>query len=143
MTNKSCGCCSGAEQLTPAVIANRPGLDALAYRVGTHGAFLETMKARLATLGIELPREHADEDGSWSDWVYPLRKLTTRADDDPAIALLDSWATVADVLTFYQERIANEGYLRTATERRSVLELARPCWATHCVQASLPPSIWL
>lgn len=30
-----------------------------------------------------------------------------------------------DVLTFYQERIANEGYLRTATERRSVLELAR------------------
>ena len=30
-----------------------------------------------------------------------------------------------DVLTFYQERIANEGYLRTATERRSILELAR------------------
>ncbi len=34
-------------------------------------------------------------------------------------------ACVADVLTFYQERIANEGFLRTATERRSVLELAR------------------
>src|SRR6476619_6630446 len=30
-----------------------------------------------------------------------------------------------DVLTFYQERIANEGFLRTATERLSVLELAR------------------
>ena len=29
-------------------------------------------------------------------------------DDDFAIALLDAWATVADVLTFYQERIANE-----------------------------------
>jgi hypothetical protein len=28
-------------------------------------------------------------------------------------------------LTFYQELIANEGYLRTATERRSILELAR------------------
>ena len=39
--------------------------------------------------------------------------------------MLDAWAVVADVLTFYQERIANEGYLRTATERRSVLELAR------------------
>jgi hypothetical protein len=38
---------------------------------------------------------------------------------------LDAWATVADVLTFYQERIANEGYLRTATERRSIVELAR------------------
>jgi predicted phage baseplate assembly protein len=29
------------------------------------------------------------------------------------------------VLTFYEERIANEAYLRTATERLSVLELAR------------------
>ena len=29
------------------------------------------------------------------------------------------------MLTFYQERIANESWLRTATERRSVLELAR------------------
>jgi hypothetical protein len=29
------------------------------------------------------------------------------------------------VLTFYQERIANEGFLRTATERLSVLQLAR------------------
>ena len=32
---------------------------------------------------------------------------------------------VADVLGFYQERIANEGFLGTATERRSVHELAR------------------
>ena len=55
----------------------------------------------------------------------PLRTLSTRDSSDPSIALLDAWATVGDVLTFYQERIANEGYLRTATERRSVLELAR------------------
>jgi hypothetical protein len=89
-------------------VANRPGLDAISWRVGTHGAFLETMKARLSS--SELPE---------------LAALTTRQADDPAIALLDAWATVADVLTFYQERIANEGYLRTATERRSVLELAR------------------
>ncbi|NJN85154.1 MAG: hypothetical protein HC881_00985 [Leptolyngbyaceae cyanobacterium SL_7_1] len=54
-----------------------------------------------------------------------LRKLNTRTNDDPAIALLDACAVVADVLTFYQERIINEGYLMTATERRSVLELAR------------------
>jgi hypothetical protein len=57
--------------------------------------------------------------------TLPLADLTTREPSDSAIALLDAWATVADVLTFYQERIANEGYLRTATERRSVLELAR------------------
>jgi hypothetical protein len=55
----------------------------------------------------------------------PLSDLATRSPDDPSIALMDAWAVVGDVLTFYQERIANEGYLRTATERRSVLELAR------------------
>ena len=41
------------------------------------------------------------------------------------LRLLDAAAIVADVLTFYQERLANESFLRTATERRSVLEFAR------------------
>ena len=54
-----------------------------------------------------------------------LRRLLTREDDDFTIALLDAWATTLDVLTFYQERIANESYLRTATERLSLLQLAR------------------
>ena len=103
-----CGCCEGTEVLTPMMTANRPGLSALAYRVGIYATFLETMKARLSS------RDFPE-----------LRGLTTRDSGDPAIALLDAWATVADVLTFYQERIANEGYLRTATERRSILELAR------------------
>jgi hypothetical protein len=93
---------------TPAPVFNRPGLSAIAYRVGTHGHFKRTMVAGL------------------SDADRPaLQRLRTRDDDDFSIALLDAWATVADVLTFYQERIANEAYLRTATERRSVLELAR------------------
>jgi hypothetical protein len=60
-----------------------------------------------------------------NEGVRPLLKLSTRSTVDPAIALLDAWACAADVLTFYQERIANEGFLRTATERRSILELAR------------------
>ena len=49
----------------------------------------------------------------------------TRADSDFTIALCDAVATTLDVLSFYQERIANENFLRTATERRSILELAR------------------
>ena len=89
--------------------------------MGTHGSFFETMKARLASVTVEAP----GADGQTLETFQPLRGLTTRDPADPAIALLDGWATVGDVLTFYQERIANEGYLRTATERRSVLELAR------------------
>src|SRR5260370_824960 len=118
-----CGCCEGAERLTPGATANRPGLNALAYRVGTHATFLETMKARLAGFYLEVPDEFEPEKKPTR--IYPLNDLATREGDDPAISLLDAWATVGDVLTFYQERIANEGYLRTATERRSVLELAR------------------
>ena len=103
-----CGCCQGVQALTPAVIINRPGLSQIAYRAGTHGSFLATMEAAL------------------SGAVEPvLRALRARTPDDPSIAFLDCWATVGDVLTFYTERIANEGYLRTATELRSVLELAR------------------
>src|SRR5882762_4962852 len=102
-----CGCCEGISAETPLTVFNRPGLKAIAYRVGTHSHFKETLLARLS--GSKEPA---------------LRNLTTRDDDDFSIALLDGWATVGDVLTFYQERIANEAYLRTATERRSVLELS-------------------
>lgn len=119
-THQPCGCCAGVDPQTPADLSNAPGLPALRYRVGTHASFLETMKARLATHTLPpLP------DDAESVQRRPLASLTARTGDDPAIAMLDAWATVADVLTFYQERIANEGYLRTATERRSILELAR------------------
>lgn len=102
-----CGCVPEPE--LPPAIENRPGLDALAYRIGTHPAFLRRMLRSIPALGTGTA----------------LERLTTRDLDDPAIGLLDAFASVADVLTFYQERIANEGYLRTATERRSLLELAR------------------
>ncbi|MDQ1436890.1 MAG: hypothetical protein QOK43_519 [Acidimicrobiaceae bacterium] len=103
-----CGCCEGVQVATPVSEYNRPGLRALRYRAGTHGSFLSSMLARLSAREFE-----------------GLTGLTTRDPSDPAIALLDAWASIADVLTFYQERIANEGFLGTATERRSVVELAR------------------
>ncbi|MFL6211753.1 MAG: putative baseplate assembly protein [Pyrinomonadaceae bacterium] len=118
-----CGCCEGVERATPAAPDNRPGLSALSVRVGTHATFLETMLARLSS--HSLPTEQAAAGQAPPPVRSPLLALTTRDAQDASIAFLDAWATVADVLTFYQERIANEGYLRTATERRSVLELAR------------------
>jgi hypothetical protein len=105
-TLDTCGCCEGVTQSTPQSLENLPGLSAIAYRVGTHATFKASMIARLA-----------GQSGA--------QMLTTRDDTDPGIALLDAAATMLDVLTFYQERIGNEGYLRTASERRSVLELAR------------------
>lgn len=104
----TCNCCSATSSETPLSVYNRPGLNAVAYRVGVHNDFKKALLAALT-----LSRQPA------------LHDLSTRSDNDFTIALLDSWSVVSDVLTFYQERIANESYIRTATERLSVLELAR------------------
>jgi hypothetical protein len=110
----TCGCFTGIDVETPVDLTNLPGLAAIAYRVGTHATFKASVLANLTNLveGVETSES-------------ALADLRTRRDDDFSIALLDAWAAVADVLTFYEERIANESYLRTATERRSILELAR------------------
>jgi hypothetical protein len=121
-----CQCCEGVQALTPAPITNLPGLSAMAYRAGTQAAFLETMLARLSNFYLEIPTGGVDAGGQpVTTRISPLQNLTSRRLDDASIALLDAWATLLDVITFYQERIANEGFLRTATERLSVLELAR------------------
>ena len=104
----TCGCCAGLDAETPVRIDNPPGQAAIAYRVGVHARFKESLLARLSS--AELPA---------------LAALSTREDGDFTIALCDALATTLDVLAFYQERIANENFLHTAIERRSILELAR------------------
>ncbi|MDT8854066.1 putative baseplate assembly protein [Paracoccaceae bacterium Fryx2] len=97
------GCAHGGRAPRP---RNRPGLTEVAYGTGTQPELLAAMLDALS------------RDPN-------LSRLTTRALSDPAISLIDAWAMVLDILSFYQARIANEGWLRTATERRSVMELAR------------------
>lgn len=106
MTPDTCGCCELPEPLTPIEIDNRPGLSAIAYRVRTFSSFRQAMLQTIAS-------------------VPELAGLRTRLSDDYAITILELWAIVADILTFYQERIANEGYLRTATLRDSIVRLTR------------------
>jgi predicted phage baseplate assembly protein len=105
MTSCACSACASAAVL-PGVLANRPGLSRIAYRAGTHGDFLAALLSGLS---------HADRPA--------LSGLRTREPDDPTIALLDAFAVTCDVLTFYTERLANEAYLGTATERTSLQEL--------------------
>lgn len=108
MTTCDCGCCAGTQVETPVLAASPPGLPAIGYRAGDYPAFLSSMRARL------------------SSPAYPaLTAFTVRDTGDPALALLDGWAVLADVLTFYTERLANEGYLRTATLQQSLRLLGR------------------
>lgn len=103
-----CGCCEGIGRETPEPIYNRPALSQVGYRVGRHATFKASMLAELSD-----PRLPA------------LAALRTRDDSDFSIALLDAYATVLDILTFYQERLANESYLRTAVDPSSVMGLAQ------------------
>jgi hypothetical protein len=93
---------------TPQAEFNPPGQPSVAYRVGAWSSFKESMLARFSS----------------SD--YPaLGALKTRDDDDFTVAILDAAAIVLDILTFYQERLANESYFRTAGQLRSLTELSR------------------
>jgi len=100
---------------TADVPRNPPGQGAIAYRLGTWSEFFTRMREGLGTATVP--------DGP-NAGRRPLARLEEDF-GDPAVALLDAWAVTADVLTFYQERIANEFFLRTATEDRSVAELTR------------------
>jgi hypothetical protein len=106
--NCDCGCCLGTNVQTPQGESNPPSLSAITYRTGTWATFKESMLARLSSTD------------------YPaLAPLKTRNDGDFTIALIDATAVVLDILTFYQERLANESYLRTAVQLRSLVELSR------------------
>jgi len=80
------------------------GLDALPRQLR---AFPEVRRALLAAL----PTEPALQ-----DW-------RARNSRDLGLMLLEMWAYVSDVLGFYDERIANESYIRTAQRRTSLRRL--------------------
>lgn len=94
---------------------NPPGQSSLSYR-GTR--LRESVLRMLDQLSAQTANGSIAESA-------PLANLNTDGYGDWTIALVQAWAATLEVLAFYQERIVNEGYLRTATERRSVLELAR------------------
>jgi hypothetical protein len=87
----------------PQVVSNPPGLVSITDRVDDFTGF------RRALLR-PLPGEQAL--GAWRPTAGDL-----------GLQFLEWWAYVADVLTFYNERIANETYLRTAQFPESIAGL--------------------
>jgi hypothetical protein len=107
-----CGACGDATCVCachePALVppSNPPGQSTLGVRLGDQRDFFAA-----ALHGL-------------SDGERPaLRELGTRELDDPTIAFLDAWSVAADVLTFYRERLTNDGYLRTTTDETALREL--------------------
>ena len=110
MTEKPICPCEGFTH--PAVILNLPGREALAYRVGDYASF------RRALLLPLKERKGKIEETELTNW-HPSAK------GDLALQMVEWWAYLADILTFYNERIANESYLRTADLPESVQRLIR------------------
>ncbi len=114
-------CCPGDEPpicpcgppAFPLAISNPPGLAAIAYRVGDYTSF------RRALL---LPRSGETQLTRLVDsQVIPIWRPGTQG--DLAAQMVEWWAYLCDILTFYNERIANEAYLRTADLPESVNRL--------------------
>ena len=59
--------------------------------------------------------------------LIPLKlpEWTDRSEADFGIVLIELFAYMADILSYYQDRIANEAFLNSAQERRSIIEHLR------------------
>jgi hypothetical protein len=90
----------------PQATCNLPNLPAIAYRIGDFVAFrYQLLRA--------LPGE------------TELTVWRPNAPGDLAVQMMEWWAYLADILTFYNERIANEAYLDTALLPESVNHLVQ------------------
>ena len=118
-SNPSTSPCPCAQPQDPQVVSNPPGLAQISYRVDDFTGF------RRALLR-PLPGEQAISAWRPAPGDLGLQVLVSAwrpAAGDLGLQVLEWWAYLGDVLTFYNERIANESYLRTATQQSSIANL--------------------
>ncbi|HEX5885110.1 MAG TPA: putative baseplate assembly protein [Pyrinomonadaceae bacterium] len=117
------GCCDEPPRPPAAPIRpfNSPGLSSIRYRIGTFSSFRRAMLDAVPLVKVPKdtrvtpPLERANPFARWHEGMG----------GDYHTMLIELWAYLADILTFYQERIANEAYLSTATQRESLRRLAQ------------------
>ncbi len=95
-------------------LANPPLRSALDFRLGVISSFYQRLSSELRVAEARMPNGQ-----TW----YPYEGLASRPDEDWIGALLMAWASAGDILCFYQERLINEGYLRTAQQPESLQQL--------------------
>jgi len=125
----SAGCCDlpALPPAAPLLPDNQPGLSAIRYRIGTFTSFRRAMlgAARrpdlLNTTLLDAVRHTAPANVAG---LNPFSRWREGSAGDYLTMAIELWAYLADILTFYQERIANEALLPTATQRDSLARLA-------------------
>jgi hypothetical protein len=113
--NQTEAVCPCATFVHPRVIFNPPGLDALSYRVGDYTTF---RRALLQARPDETELSRDDGSGRVQIW-------RPDGSGDLAVQMMEWWAYLSDILTFYNERVASQAYLWTADLPESVSRLIR------------------
>jgi predicted phage baseplate assembly protein len=96
---------------TTAAPTNLPGLPQIAYRIGDYVSFRQAVLTPLFT-----PAELTLSINGAPVW-------RTDGQGDLAVMIAEWFAYIADIISFYNERIANQDYLRTASLPESVNNL--------------------
>jgi len=112
-TKPVCPC----DAANPNPIANLPGLSQIVFRAGDFNFFRRALLTPLLNdsgqpVEVSLP--------AWQSGVGADPSVV-----DLAVMMAEWWAYLSDILTFYNERIANEDYLRTAYLPETPAELIR------------------
>lgn len=85
---------------------NDPYLPVVNYRIGNYLTFRQNMI-------------NAISNKKWTT----LSRWTNRTEKDWGLVMMDMWAYLADILTYYQEQIMNESFFGTAVLDESIIEL--------------------
>lgn len=96
--------CPCGAALDPSVVFNPPGRNVIAYRAGDYTTLRHALLQALDGEN-ELTQRVGDR-------IEQIWRPT--ASGDLALQMIEWWAYLGDILTFYNERIAGEAYLRTA-----------------------------
>lgn len=117
MSTSADSACPCGNPIDPQVITNPPGLSQIAYRADDFTGFRRAMLR-------PLPGEQAI--GAWRPTAVSTRggdPPQPPASNDLGVQVIEWWAYLAQILQFYNERHANESYLRTATRPSSLANL--------------------
>jgi hypothetical protein len=117
----------------PTVVFNPPARNVIAYRAGDYTTFRHALLQPL------------DDETELTERIDGrLLQIWRPTSGDLALQMIEWWAYLADILTFYNERAAGEAYLRTAELPESVNRLIqilgyrpRPAIAATGVLAAL------
>jgi uncharacterized phage protein gp47/JayE len=121
------GCCDvpPTPSAVPVPVNNPPGLASIGYRIGTFSSFRRAMLDRIAAGNLLYLTTGSSPTSPPRPPANPFAAWREGTDGDYQTIFIELWAYLADILTFYQERIANEAYIGTATQRDSIMQLAQ------------------